>query len=380
MKPKIMISAVFFFILLAWFLIPQSFRPSQETEERPTKPGLLQTSLGSSKESPASDLTSLEDKLRFRLLGELETLKQVHGELEGQAVIKGLFTWLDNEPSEIAAKSVQAVLESGVDAFAFGRFSPGADGFLQSYPTFRTALLDRLEKLDPALAVEVGKAILNASEKVDEWAISLRTLSRHGASRTDEHFLNTKVQELLLRETWLEEPTFSFLHAFDAAVQAGQLASIERLGELMTEPPNRAVGHAATISVDRFFQQHAAVGANYLVEHPDFLNASSGFRATLIARVNPINSNEMAVAERYLDTQAFSEEEKRTFLQTFPNFNSTFSFNLITGSLLIPREVMRERSVAAYNQLSVWLNEDRYPEFKDEITNTVNRLARTWKL
>ena len=379
-KPITLISTIFLFVLVLWFLNSPSSRLSRESEENRSKPDQPLTSLDTSRETSSGDLTALEDKLRFRLLGELDALKHVHGELEGQAVIKGMFTWLNKEPSAIASKSVQSILESGVDAFAFGRFSPGADGFLESYPTFRTALLDMLEQLDPALAVEVGKAILNTSENVDEWAISLRTLSRHVDSQSDQLFLNTKVQELLLRETWLEEPTFSFLHAFDAAVEGGQLISIERLGELMTEPPNRAVGHAATISIDRFFQQHAAVGASYLIEHPEFLNASSGFRATLIARVNPINNNEMAVAETYLDTQVFSKEEKRTFLETFPNFNSTFSFNLITGSLLIPREDMRERSVAAYNQLSVWLNEDRYPEFKDEITNTVNRLARTWKL
>lgn len=379
-KPLTLVSAVFLFGLVVWLLIPQSYNPSSESGNGPGAVNLPQASRDSLDKTAANDSDLLEEKLRFCLLGELEKLKRVHGELEGQAAIHGMFESLDNEQPAIVAKAIKSVLESGEDGFAFGRFSPGADGLLDSYPTFRTALLDMLEKMDPALAVEVGKTILNTSENVDEWAISLRTLSRHASTDSDQQFLQAKVQELLVRETWLEEPTFSFLHAFDAAVQGGQLISMERLGELMTQPPNRAVGHAATISVDRFFQQHASVGANYLIEHPEFLNGSSGFRATLMARVNPIDSDGMAAAETYLDTEIFSEEEKRTFLENFPNFNSTFSFNLITGSLLIPREDMRERSVAAYNQLSVWLNEERYPEFQEEITNTVNRLARIWKL
>jgi hypothetical protein len=244
----------------------------------------------------------------------------------------------------------------------------------------RTALLDALERLDPAQAVVYGKSILESSENPDEWALSLRALSRHAASSSDQAFLQSKIQELLHKQDWLQDPTFSFLHAFDVAVAGGQSETIVRLGELLEASPNKAVGHAATISVDRLFQQHTSAGANYVVEHPEFLASASGFRATLMARVNPLDSSEMSSAEAYLSADGFSAEEKHTFFQTFPNFNTTFSYNLITESVIPTRSEMREQSLAAYTQLSTWLNENRYPEFEDDINGAIHRLVKAWKL
>jgi hypothetical protein len=321
-----------------------------------------------------------DQNLRLRLLGELELLKQVHGEPEGQRVIRNMFAWMEEIPSEDVTAAVVAVLNTGEDAFAFGRFSPDKDGFLKSYPTFRTALLDLLEQLDPVQAVEVGKVLLNTSENADEWALSLRTLARHAVSMDDRAFLQSKVQTLLHKDAWLDEPSFSYLHAFDAAVADGQSMTIERLGELMSAPPNRAVGHAAIISLDRFFQQHAFVSANYVVEHPEFLATATGFRASLMARVNPVEQAETATAEMYLAAEEFTVEEKRTFFESYPNFNSTYSYNLITGSLLLSRPEMKKRSLAALRQLESWLDEGSFPEFDGDINNAVNRLTRIWKL
>ncbi|MCZ6672772.1 MAG: hypothetical protein O7C75_07525 [Verrucomicrobia bacterium] len=325
-------------------------------------------------------LFSAQQELVDRMFGELELLKLVHGEAEGQEAIQSMFTWLAQAPRSDASAAVTKVLASGEDAFAFGRFAPGADGFLKAYPTFRTALLDVLEMLDPAQAVEVSKAILNTSENPDEWALSLRIMSKHSESAQDEVFLQAKVQALLNKDEWLNEPSFAYLHAFDAAVQDGQFITIQRLGELVSDSPNRAVGHAATLSVDRFFQIHSDVGVSCVINQPGFLEDAAGFRATLMARVNPASPREMNAVQNYLQGNQFSDQEKRTFLETFPNFNSTYSYNLITGSLLLSRGEMRERSIAALSQLKGWLNENRYPEFEDEINNTASRLIKTWKL
>ncbi len=341
---------------------------------------MLHKDVGNLGDGAVTDQGSAQTAIEVRMLSELDRLKTVNGESAGQAVIQDLFSWLRNEESLAVASAIESVLLSRVDGFAFGRFSPSANGFLDTYPTFRTALLDILEELDPGRAVAVGKDILNTSASADEWAISLRTLSKHASVPEDKRFLESKVSELLEMGAWLEEPSFGYLHAFDAAVAGGQLSGIARLGELVANPPNRAIAHAATISVDRFFQIHASVGTDYLVRTPEFLENEPGFRATLVARVNPMDVEGINLVENYLENQSISGAEKRTFISSFPNFNSTYSHNLITGSLLYSRSDMRERSIAAYDRMSSWLAENQYPEFEDEIASAVNRLASIWKL
>jgi len=365
--------------LLLWMFVRNSAERTSEVRSQTPSASQGPNDSGTSVQRPETAV-ALISELKAKLLGEFELLKRVHGEAEAREVLQKMFEWLEGVPAGEAASAVAAVLQTGEDTFTFGRFSPGRDGFLRSYPTFRTALLDAIEKLDPVQAVTAGKEILNISENMDEWALSLRILARNIHSTEDRDFFRMKVQELLHKDAWLDQPNFSLLHAFDAAVDDGQLQSIERLGELVTTPPNRAVGHAAILSVDRIFQKYSSVGASYLIEHPEFLISSTGFRASLMARVNPMEAQEMMSVESYLASQSFSETEKRTFLLSFPNFNSTFSFNLITEPLLLSRSVMRERSVAVYNSMSAWLAENRYPEIENEIHSAVNRLTTNWKL
>lgn len=369
-------------LLIGWLVWIQLSKPDSQLAEvvGSSDSQMLQQDSGSLEDGTVTDEGSAQTAIEVRMLSELDRLKSVNGESAGQAVIQNLFSWLRNEEPLGAASAVESVLSSGVDGFAFGRFSPGANGFLDSYPTFRTALLDLLEELDPGRAVAVGKDILNTSANADEWAISLRTLSKYASAPEDKSFLESKVSELLEIQSWLDEPTFGYLHAFDAVVAGGHLSGIVRLGELVANPPNRAIAHAATISVDRFFQQHASVGSGYLIGTPKFLENEPGFRATLLARVNPTDVEAMNLVENYLEDQSFGNPEKRTFISSFPNFNSTYSYNLITGSLLYSRSDMRERSIAAHDQMSSWMAEGRYPEFEDEIASAVNRLASTWKL
>lgn len=369
-------------LLIGWLAWVQVSKPDSRLAEvaEPSDSYMLQQGSGSLGDGSAKDLGTAQTAIEVRLLSELDRLKSVNGESAGQVIIQGLFSWLRNQESLATVSAVESILSLGVDGFAFGRFSPGARGFLDTYPTFRTALLDILEELDPDRAVTVGKGILNTSASADEWAISLRTLSKHASAPEDKRFLENKVSELLEMHSWLEEPTFGYLHAFDAAVAGGHLAGIVRLGEIVANPPNRAISHAATISVDRFFQIHPSVGSGYLIRNPEFLKNEPGFRATLLARINPMDVDSINLVENYLENHSFGSSEKRTFISNFPNFNSTYSYNLITGSLLYSRSDMRERSIAAHVQMSKWLAEDTYPEFEDVIASRVNRLASDWKL
>lgn len=327
-----------------------------------------------------SEESTAEDRLVTRLFDQLDLLRQVHGVGEGQEAVAELFNILENYAKEDASRAIVRVLNTRQDALAFGRFAPGKDGFLSAYPSFRTALLDQLEKVDPKAALEMGKNILSESENPDEWALSLRIVARHGQSDGDRVFFEDKVQELLHKGSWLEDPTFSFLHAFDATVNDGRDVTIERLGALLGENQNRAVTHAATVSLDRLFQNQALAGVQYITAHPEFLDGAKGFRASLVARIDPSDTNGLGVVESYLRDTVFSVEEKRTFFQLFPNFNSTFSYNLITESTIPTRTEMRNASVAAVTQLSLWSNENRYPEFQDDINRAIERLAKAWKL
>ena len=380
LKWRLFATAVLFSSLLVWLIVSDKSESTSERGEKARSSEVVaNTSSSEDYLFPEANVVRIEE-LVDRLLSDLDLLKSMHSELEAQRTIRSMFQWLEETSADKSAIAITRVLETRKDAFTFGRFGPGKNGFLKAYPTFRTALMDELEKLDPVRAVAVGKDILDTSENADEWAIALRTLSRHAETEADQVFLQSKVQDLLHKITWLEEPSFSYLHAFDAAVHDGQIQTIQRLGELVSSPPNRAVGHAAILSVDRFFQQSPTIGSTYLIDNPDFLETNAGFRASLMARVNPVNPIEMTAAENYLESNYYSDTEKRTFFQSFPNFNSTFSYNLVSESLVLSRAEMRQRSVAAFEELSRWLNDQRYPKFEDEISSAVSRLAKNWKL
>ena len=320
------------------------------------------------------------DQIVTELNGSLELLKQAHGAAEGQEIISQMFDSLNEYTVGDASRAIVQVLNTKEDALAFGRFAPGPNGFLNACPSYRTALLDQLEKLDPVAALKMGKSILTESENADEWALSLRMVSRNARSTEDLEFLQGKVQELLHKEAWLDDPTFSFLHAFDATVDDGREITIQRLGELLDSKDDRAVAHAATVSLDRLFQNQTLAGVEFVNSHPEFLNEAKGFRASLMARIDPSDTQEVALAESYLGDSSFSNEEKRTFFQLFPNFNSTFSYNLIHESEIPTRSEMREASIAAVGQLSIWANENRYPEYQNDIYQAMDRLAKAWKL
>jgi len=313
-----------------------------------------------------------------RLRGELELLRNVNGETHGQEAIQSMISWLEEQPG--ASTAIVSVLRTGQDAFAFGRFAPGPNGFLKSYPTFRVALLDVLEIIAPEKALTVCKEILDTSENSDEWALSLRILVRHASSNEDQVILENKVRDLLNKGEWLSNPTFSYLHAFDVAVAGGEEDSLSRLGELVQYPPNRSVNHAAILSVDRFFQSNDLVGAKHILRDPGFLDSKTGFRATLMARLDPKNPEGVSVIESYLESDFASSLEKEVFLESFPNFNSTFSFNLVTESVILTRPEMRERSIASKDVLSRWLSTNAYPELNDKIRARLNWLAKTWRL
>ena len=61
-------------------------------------------------------------------------------------------------------------------------------------------------------------------------------------------------------------------------------------------------------------------------------------------------------------------------------FNSTYSFNLVTESVILSRTEMRARSIASKDILAKWLAVNAYPDLNDKIEARLNWLANTWRL
>ncbi|MCU0749383.1 MAG: hypothetical protein MUF13_07550, partial [Akkermansiaceae bacterium] len=76
-----------------------------------------------------------------------------------------------------AAAALASYLKSGVDVFTKLPFEVGEEGMLATAPTLRTALLDLLVTLDPTLALELARTIMNQTSSPDEYAIALRNLA-----------------------------------------------------------------------------------------------------------------------------------------------------------------------------------------------------------
>jgi hypothetical protein len=376
-KTVIALSAAILAGWLCWLLMPNP----DSRMERVASTGetdLKRAQVSDAESGMLSGAKNEKVSIELRMRQSLIRLKDAEGEIEGQRILKELVDWLKMQSSGAVGSAIEQVLAEGQDGFAFGRFAPGPDGFLISYPTFRTGLLDVLEHIDPEKAVAVGKSILSDSDNSDEWALSLRTLSKYAVSLEDRAFLSGKIEELLLKDEWLKDPVFSYLHAFDTAVANGEAVTIARLGELVENGPNKAVTHAATLSVDRFFQMHPVVAGQFMVSN--FLASEPGFRASLMARSDPGVDQGRDAVEAYLAGDIFAESEKRIFINSYPNFNTTYSYNLVTGSLLLPRTEMKRRSLEALGLLQEWLADGKYPQFKDEMNSAIQRLAKTWKV
>ncbi len=288
--------------------------------------------------------------------------------------------WVLEQAAEVASSSIIKFLNTHLDADTFGNFKVGKTGFLKDFPSLRIALLDMLEEINPQAALGYSKVLLVDSQHPEEWAVSLRSLAKYGKSDSDKTYLNNKLSELVLNDNWQETPTSGFLQAFDVVAYSGEIAHLYELEALFKDPVNKAVAHASVLSIDRFHRVNPLVGASLIVSNNDYLDTKTGFRASLMARVDLREEGADVLVTQYLSDSNRSLKERISFVKQFPNLNTAFSHNLITGDQLFTQGEMRSRSVAAYELLNELRVDPIYADIEDSLNESINRLSNIWDL
>lgn len=297
-----------------------------------------------------------------------------------------LLAWLDSEPKpspreirerllalrvswtekdlQVLAQTLTRLLESGEDRNLGLAFRVGPHGFLQSWPTLRVFLLDVLAASDPEMAAATARSVIATTDSADEFAVSLRSLTRKGLARASDEELLTHFKTLLGRSEWHHSGGFG--EAFDLPRLLGTASAAEALARWEGNPKlrNRAL--------DEFAADHPAAGVA-LVQADTPLESAA--RATLMARADPADAAQLAAVDQYLRDSSRPPEEITAFLKSFPLRSATTGYRLY-GKHPAPYtfESIAAGDRAALQQVARWLEDPVLETHRDELSSLKERL------
>lgn len=297
-----------------------------------------------------------------------------------------LLVWLDSEPRpsdseirekllalrvswtekdfQVLAQTLTRLLESGEDRNLGLAFRVGPHGFLQSWPTLRVFLLDVLAASDPELAAATARSVIAKTESADEFAVSLRSLTRKGLARASDEELLTHFQTLLGRSEWKNSGGFG--EAFDLPRLLGTTAAAEALARWEGNPKlrNRAL--------DEFSADHPAEGIE-LVQAGTPLEPAA--RAMLMARADPADAAQLTAVDQYLRDPSRQAGEINAFLESFPLRSATTGYRLY-GKHPAPYtfETITAGDRAALQQVTRWMEDPALEAHRGELASLKERL------
>jgi len=246
-----------------------------------------------------------------------------------------------------AAAAVSRFLEGGDDVATGLPFLVGQDGMLEVAPTMRAALLDLLPSLDPLLAEEVSRQVMERGASADEYALGLRNLAWNDLEGDRREEVSERFVAMLGRDGWLAAPTDGFLEAFDVPVAVGgarlfaELAGLIALEDQRGERLGNGVGRAAFVALDRMLVRSPGLIAAQLAAEPDFLSYAPQYRAALVSRLDITEPGQRRAFVSYLKRGGHGEGELGYFAELFPNGNSFHGHRLVSVEEEVP--TMEER-------------------------------------
>jgi hypothetical protein len=301
--------------------------PARSSAEATAKPD----ETASSPRDPKAEWSDFFDETADRFASARTTEQRV-------LIYAGLRDRLLASPDPLAAaEAIAAFLAGGRDVETGLPFLVGNDGFLDTAPTMRTALLDFVADLDAETALRLARGILDARTTPDEYAVALRNLAWSplvGAEREEE--LTRRFGALLDEKSWLAQPSTGFLEAFDAAVALSNqsairnLASVAGLEDTSGNPVRNGVNEAATLALDRIMLRTPDEVVALFAEDPAFLAHRPGQRATLLARLDLRRENQFEQFRRYLGSGSQAPDELDYFASLFPNTAYSYGHRLIS--------------------------------------------------
>jgi hypothetical protein len=274
--------------------------------------------------------------------------------------------WTEMDPQELAA-AIKHLLEAGDDAATHIDFEVGVHGLLAGWPTMRVFLLDVLATSDPVMASAIAKHLLDKTTSPDEFATGLRSLTRQGMSRASDSELLSRFDQMLGHPQW--QGSRGFAEAFDLARVLGSPDAARRLASWNGYPALR------NMAMHEFAAEHPAEMLDALGPEATISGLD---RASLMARVNPEDPQQLAAADRYLRNTDLASNEASEFLKTFPLRSATTGHRLY-GKSPSPYtyEQIKAGDRAAMTQVNAWIADPSLGGYQQDLLALQRRLA-TW--
>jgi hypothetical protein len=194
----------------------------------------------------------------------------------------------------------------------------GEDG-LESAPTWRVFLLDRLGRLDPRTAADYARrSIFPSSPSAEEWAVSLRSVLHSYPPRAAEQGraeMSDLLGQMLARPDWRAAPADGLLEALDFVAYTNDPAKhLAALGAWVTESASAPTAAAAQIAVERTLGPHGDTVLPAVATAPGAIP----LRAAAMARADLRRPAQAQAVADFLRGLPAGSEEAGVFFRAFP--------------------------------------------------------------
>lgn len=307
--------------------------PASSGRQAPTAPG-------GGEEEVLGLVSGAGEKIRALTarLSPRRDLERDAGWLAGiREVLEELAVRLRALPNDLVAEAIRAYLESGEDVTTGLGFKVGEGGLLRDAPSMRMFLLDLLADVDAPAAVTESMALLEESASPGEWALALRNIAWQDGQGKHREFLRGKLSEMLDRQEWLAHPDPGFLEAFDLAVHLGDEEALREMGSVLGLRnqqgglADNGITHAAFLAMDRLTALDPAQTVGLIQSEPDFLGWAPRHRGALMSRADVRDPQQAVDVAGYLLRPDVAPEERRVFLELFPQANGVLADSLISA-------------------------------------------------
>ncbi|MEO7098949.1 MAG: hypothetical protein ABI162_06275 [Luteolibacter sp.] len=268
----------------------------------------------------------------------LEDFRDNHDPVQAREFLRLLRESLRQAPEDGAAAAIVDFLKTGADAPTGLPFSVGPDGMMDTVPTLRLALLDLLPSLDPMVALEIARELMDQQTSPDEYALSLRNLAWNDLDGDLHNELTDRFLELL-ETPWLNQPSAGFLESFDVAVEAGGSRMFDGLISVARgtiAKPNAAVSQATYISLDRMIVRDRTLLTQEFSKEAAWTDFPPQQRASMLSRLDITQPKQRELFVRYLSSVPHPAGELDYFAKIFPNQNYLAGYHLVTAAETTP--------------------------------------------
>lgn len=367
--------------LIGYFaLIRENRGEASKHAAAPRSSGSMANETPEPRESAKRPREDREDSLLRLIESNLAKFRNSSDREESRRILDQLRASLRGADPTVAARAIAAFLKTGADAPTKLPFSVGPEGVMDGVPSLRTALLDLLPSLDPELALEISRAIMDQKTTPDEYALALRNLAWNDLNGDLQGELIDRLNRMIQVSDWLSQPSAGFLEAVDAAVFASGEQSfdlIASLGRGALVSGDQDLARAAFIAMDRMVQQDPGLLIQAYDRGSGLAELGSNQRASLMSRLEISDPGQRELFVRYLGDPGVGEEELAYFAKIFPNGNYIHGNWLMSGTA--PTRSLAERRdadlqvLSELDRLKARLGSERMIQAIDQIADRLKR-------